>query len=258
MAERTGARSAGGAPIVFLSYSRADKAQAVRLARALQGAGLDVWWDTLIEGGAEFAKTIEAAISDRGFDEGWIVPEMPTRKTGKRVAVVGSGPAGMAAAQQLCRAGHEVHLFEKNAKAGGLLRYGIPDFKMEKPLIDRRDLTGVITFDTSSHLTTTFGAHPVEAEQALKSVVPGGGTNITDALHLACMLVTEPLMKVTSTRRCTCGGILPTANMRLESPWKPSLITVMSTLTTSPCLSRRSPGMPWQTTWLTEVQIDFG
>jgi glutamate synthase (NADPH/NADH) small chain len=83
-------------------------------------------------------KTIECAIIDRGFKEGWVAPEPPKRKTGKRVAVVGSGPAGLASAQQLARAGHDVHLYEKNAKAGGLLRYGIPDFKMEKHLIDRR------------------------------------------------------------------------------------------------------------------------
>ncbi|MGH6923905.1 MAG: glutamate synthase subunit beta [Propylenella sp.] len=83
-------------------------------------------------------KTIEAAIADRGFKEGWVVPERPAVRTGKRVAVIGSGPAGMACAQQLARAGHDVHLYEKYAKAGGLLRYGIPDFKMEKAIIDRR------------------------------------------------------------------------------------------------------------------------
>ncbi|WP_363348139.1 glutamate synthase subunit beta [Methylocystis echinoides] len=83
-------------------------------------------------------KSIECAIVDRGFAEGWVVPEPPKRKTGRRVAVVGSGPAGLAAAQQLARAGHDVHVFEKAAKAGGLLRYGIPDFKMEKHLVDRR------------------------------------------------------------------------------------------------------------------------
>ena len=83
-------------------------------------------------------KTIECAIIDRGFAEGWVVPEPPKHKTGRRIAVVGSGPAGLAAAQQLARAGHEVHVYEKLAKAGGLLRYGIPDFKMEKHLIDRR------------------------------------------------------------------------------------------------------------------------
>jgi glutamate synthase (NADPH/NADH) small chain len=83
-------------------------------------------------------KSIECAIVDRGWEEGWIVPLAPARKTGKRVAVVGSGPAGMACAQQLARAGHAVTLFEKADRIGGLLRYGIPDFKMEKRLIDRR------------------------------------------------------------------------------------------------------------------------
>jgi glutamate synthase (NADPH/NADH) small chain len=83
-------------------------------------------------------KSIECAIVDRGWEEGWIQPLVPTRKTGKRVAVVGSGPAGLACAQQLARAGHAVTLFEKADRIGGLLRYGIPDFKMEKHLIDRR------------------------------------------------------------------------------------------------------------------------
>ena len=83
-------------------------------------------------------KTIECAIVDKGWQEGWIVPEIPAHKTGKRVAVIGSGPAGMACAQQLARVGHVVVLFEKTDRIGGLLRYGIPDFKMEKHLIDRR------------------------------------------------------------------------------------------------------------------------
>ncbi len=83
-------------------------------------------------------KSIECSIVDRGWEEGWIVPLVPARKTGKRVAIVGSGPAGMACAQQLARAGHAVTLFEKADRIGGLLRYGIPDFKMEKRLIDRR------------------------------------------------------------------------------------------------------------------------
>jgi glutamate synthase (NADPH) small chain len=83
-------------------------------------------------------KTIECAIVDRGWDEGWIVPLVPAAKTGRNVAVVGSGPAGMACAQQLARAGHAVTLYEKSDRIGGLLRYGIPDFKMEKHLIDRR------------------------------------------------------------------------------------------------------------------------
>ncbi|MSO71879.1 MAG: glutamate synthase subunit beta [Alphaproteobacteria bacterium] len=83
-------------------------------------------------------KTIECEIVDRGWEEGWILPEPPARKSGKRVAVIGSGPAGLAAAQQLARAGHDVTLFEKSDRIGGLLRYGIPDFKMEKRIIDRR------------------------------------------------------------------------------------------------------------------------
>ena len=83
-------------------------------------------------------KTIECAIVDRGWREGWIEPLAPARRTGKRIAVVGSGPAGLACAQQLARAGHAVTVFEKADRIGGLLRYGIPDFKMEKWLIDRR------------------------------------------------------------------------------------------------------------------------
>ncbi len=83
-------------------------------------------------------KTVECAIVDKGWEEGWILPLPPTRRTGKRVAIVGSGPAGLAAAQQLGRAGHAVTVFEKSDRIGGLLRYGIPDFKMAKPLIDRR------------------------------------------------------------------------------------------------------------------------
>jgi glutamate synthase (NADPH/NADH) small chain len=100
-------------------------------------------------------KTIECAIVDRGWREGWIEPAPPARRTGKRVAVVGSGPAGLACAQQLARAGHWVSVFEKADRIGGLLRYGIPDFKMEKWLIDRRMAQMVaegVTFRTSAHV----------------------------------------------------------------------------------------------------------
>jgi glutamate synthase (NADPH/NADH) small chain len=83
-------------------------------------------------------KTIECAIVDRAFEQGWVKPEPPSAKTGKSVAVVGSGPAGLACAQQLARVGHDVHVYEKHAKPGGLLRYGIPDFKMEKHHVERR------------------------------------------------------------------------------------------------------------------------
>jgi glutamate synthase (NADPH/NADH) small chain len=83
-------------------------------------------------------RTIEQAIADRAFAEGWVVPQPPRRETGRRVAIVGSGPAGLAAAQQLRRVGHAVTVFERAARAGGLLRYGIPDFKLEKTTLDRR------------------------------------------------------------------------------------------------------------------------
>ena len=83
-------------------------------------------------------KSIECALVDRGWSEGWIHPEVPKVRSGRRVAVIGSGPAGMACAQQLARAGHKVVVFEKNSRIGGLLRIGIPDFKMDKRLIDRR------------------------------------------------------------------------------------------------------------------------
>ncbi|OYW47011.1 MAG: glutamate synthase [Sphingomonadales bacterium 32-68-7] len=100
-------------------------------------------------------KSIEMAIADRGWKEGWVVPQPAAEPTGKRVAVVGSGPAGLACAQQLARAGHSVTVFEKSDRIGGLLRYGIPDFKMEKHLINRRavqmEAEGV-TFKTSTEV----------------------------------------------------------------------------------------------------------
>ncbi len=100
-------------------------------------------------------KTIECAIADRAWSEGWLAPNPPETKTGKSVAIVGSGPAGLAAAQQLARAGHDVHVFEKNARPGGLLVYGIPDFKMEKDIIARRVKqmeTEGVTFHCNAHV----------------------------------------------------------------------------------------------------------
>ncbi|MGO4839115.1 FAD-dependent oxidoreductase, partial [Rhizobiaceae sp. 2RAB30] len=83
-------------------------------------------------------KTIEQAIADKAFESGYVRPYPADKKTGKRVAIIGSGPAGMAAAQQLGRVGHDVHVYERESRPGGLLRFGIPDFKMEKHYIDRR------------------------------------------------------------------------------------------------------------------------
>jgi glutamate synthase (NADPH/NADH) small chain len=102
-------------------------------------------------------KAIECSIVDRGFTEGWIHPQPAIAMTGKRVAVVGSGPAGLAAAQQLARAGHSVTVFEKSDRIGGLLRYGIPDFKMQKHLIDRRmeQMTAEgVEFAVNAHITS--------------------------------------------------------------------------------------------------------
>ena len=122
-------------------------------------------------------KTIECAIVDRAWENGWLKPENYREKTGKKVAVIGSGPAGLAAAQQLARAGHSVHLFEKNAKAGGLLRYGIPDFKMEKHLIDRRlalmEAEGV-TFHYNANIGVTQDAK--QLVDSFDAVVLCGGS----------------------------------------------------------------------------------
>jgi len=112
-------------------------------------------------------KSIEQAIVDKAWSEGWIGPLVPQRKTGKKVAVVGSGPAGMACAQQLARAGHDVTLFEKNDRIGGLLRYGIPDFKMEKHLIDRRIeqmAAEGVTFRTGVHVGANLAASTLMEE----------------------------------------------------------------------------------------------
>ncbi len=122
-------------------------------------------------------KTIECTIVDTGWKNGWIEPQVPEIKTGKTIAVVGSGPAGMACAQQLARVGHEVSLFEKFAKAGGLLRYGIPDFKMEKHLIDRRAeqmaAEGVI-FRMNTHIGKDFASEKLLEE--FDAVVLTGGS----------------------------------------------------------------------------------
>jgi glutamate synthase (NADPH/NADH) small chain len=121
-------------------------------------------------------KSIEHAIIDRAWEQGWVVPEPPRQKTGKKVAVVGSGPAGLACAQQLARVGHEVALLEKNDRIGGLLRYGIPDFKMEKHLIDSRmqQMTEEgIVFRPNQHVGVNVNARDLLAE--FDAVVLSGG-----------------------------------------------------------------------------------
>ncbi len=91
-----------------------------------------------INDGPVTIKQIELSIIEKAFENEWVLPQIPKKETGKKIAIIGSGPAGLAAAQQLRREGHMVTLFEKSPKIGGLLRYGIPDFKLEKYIIDRR------------------------------------------------------------------------------------------------------------------------
>ena len=140
-------------------------------------------------------KSIEHFIIDKGWNEGWVTPQIAAVKTSKKIAVVGSGPAGLAAAQQLARAGHTVTVYEKNDRVGGLLRYGIPDFKMEKHLIDRRVeqmqaegvifKTGVLVGDVTKELQAkgiaNFGKETVSAAQLqveFDAVVIAGGAEI--------------------------------------------------------------------------------
>ena len=121
-------------------------------------------------------RQIEKTIVERGFEEGWIVPERAHEKTGKKVAVIGSGPAGMAASQQLCLAGHDVTLYEKADRVGGLLRYGIPNFKLEKHLIDRRMeqmAAEGVKFVTGAHVGINMDAERLRKE--FDAVVLSGG-----------------------------------------------------------------------------------
>jgi glutamate synthase (NADPH/NADH) small chain len=130
-------------------------------------------------------KQIEKTIIDRAFEGGYIGPEPPVRPSGKRVAVIGSGPAGLAAAQQLARAGHDVTVFEKNDRIGGLLRYGIPNFKMEKHLIDRRleqmRAEGV-KFETNAHVGGNVAVEDLRRE--FDAILLAGGAEQPRNLHV--------------------------------------------------------------------------
>ncbi|MFC0203621.1 glutamate synthase subunit beta [Novosphingobium soli] len=130
-------------------------------------------------------KSVECAIVDKGWQEGWIVPAPAKTRTGKSVAVVGSGPAGMACAQQLARAGHSVTVFEKNDRVGGLMRYGIPDFKMEKHLINRRLVQMMaegVEFKTSTEVGVTVSV--ASLKENFDAVVFAGGAEDPRPLNI--------------------------------------------------------------------------
>ncbi len=146
-------------------------------------------------------KSIECAIVDKGWEEGWITPHVNPEKTGRKVAVIGSGPAGMACAQQLARAGHDVHLYEKNARIGGLMRYGIPDFKMEKRHIDRRvaqmEAEGVtmhcgvhvgydVTIEPSSRPSTTPSPSPAAPRSRATCRSPAASSTASTSPWTSC------------------------------------------------------------------------
>ncbi|NQV57593.1 MAG: glutamate synthase subunit beta, partial [Rhodospirillales bacterium] len=166
-------------------------------------------------------KTIECAIVDRAWDEGWVEPDIASHKTGKSVAVVGSGPAGMAAAQQLARAGHDVTLFEKNQKIGGLLRFGIPDFKMEKHLIDRRaeqmQAEGV-NIQTGIHVGVDYSVQKLTDD--FDAVVLAGGSEHPrdldiegrdlDGVHFAMDFLTQQNRRISGEQQTGVKDILAT------------------------------------------------
>jgi glutamate synthase (NADPH/NADH) small chain len=161
-------------------------------------------------------KVIERTIIDHAFEQGWIHPEPATRSTGKRVAVVGSGPAGMAAAQQLARAGHRVTLFEKADRIGGLLRYGIPDFKMEKQGIDRRveqmaaeGVEFVVNANVRGADLRAFDATVLAmgAEQPREMAIEGRGLS---GIHFAMEFLPQQNRRVAGDREDKSKAILAT------------------------------------------------
>jgi glutamate synthase (NADPH/NADH) small chain len=164
-------------------------------------------------------KTIEHAVIERAFAEGWVIPQPAKARTGKSVAVVGAGPAGMAAAQQLARAGHAVVLYEKNAQPGGLLRYGIPDFKLEKTVIERRVAQMAaegVEFRCNAHVGVTVPVSELHGYDAV--VLSGGSEKPRDlpvpgrdlaGIHFAMDFLTQQNRRV-SGEAVTGGDILAT------------------------------------------------
>ncbi|MGZ8257084.1 MAG: glutamate synthase subunit beta [Gallionella sp.] len=170
-------------------------------------------------------KSIEHAIIDKGWENGWVVPQIAAQKTGKKIAIVGSGPAGLAAAQQLARAGHDVTVFEKNSRIGGLMRYGIPDFKMEKFHIDRRvaqmQAEGV-SFVTSVFIGTdsdigvnnmaTTTLSPAQLQADFDAVILAGGAETPRDLPVAGRELSGiyPAMDfLPQQNRVNAGDVLP-------------------------------------------------
>ncbi len=162
-------------------------------------------------------KGIENAIIERAFDEGWIVPRPPSHRTGKRIAVVGSGPAGLAAADQLNKAGHLVTVFERADRIGGLLRYGIPEFKMEKRVLDRRlavmDAEGV-KFRPNAHIGGEIPADELQRE--FDAIVLAGGSTIPRDLPIPGRQLTGvyfAMEYLTQQNRRNQGDAVPEADL---------------------------------------------
>ncbi|OGW80893.1 MAG: glutamate synthase [Omnitrophica bacterium RIFCSPLOWO2_12_FULL_44_17] len=171
-------------------------------------------------------KQLELAIIEKAFAEGWVVPKPPQKETGKKIAIVGSGPAGMAAAQQLRRMGHAVTLFEKAQKIGGILRYGVPDFKFEKWILDRRiqqmKAEG-IQFETNAHVGKDLHASDLKKQYDAILITMGAGAprdlkvpgRELDGIHFAMEYLTKSNM--------FSGGEIP-ANQMISAKGKTVLV----------------------------------
>lgn len=168
-------------------------------------------------------RTLEQAIVDRGFDEGWVVPRPPHRATGHCVAVVGSGPAGLAAAQQLRRAGHSVVVFERSDRVGGLLRYGIPDFKMEKAVLDRRveqlEAEGV-TFRTGVAVGSDISAAELRGAFDAVLLATGATTPRVLAVPGADLAGIHPAMEFLTQQNHVGAGDVVDADRRITAAGK--------------------------------------